>query len=106
MENNPQYPTPETPLSFREVLRKILDEPEYASFIHGEVQRARTAETQDERAEAASNIDAHFMVTTEELTLLDLASPLCSPNSPLCTATKANIRLANFATTTPHESGG
>jgi hypothetical protein len=101
MENNPQYPTPEAPLSFREVLRKILDDPAYASFIRGEAQRARTAETEEERTEAASNIDAHFMVSDEELTLLDLSSATCAPNSPLCTATKANIRLADFATTTP-----
>lgn len=101
MENNPQYPPPETPLSFKEVLAKILEDPGYASFILGEAQRAREAETEEEKLEAASNIDAHFMVSDEELTLLNLGAAPCSSDSPGCTATKANVRLAYFATATP-----
>lgn len=101
MENNPQYPRPLTPLSFSEVVRRTLDEPEYADFIRDEVQRARTAETEEERAEAASNIDAHFMLSDEELTRLNFGGATCSADSPQCTATKANIRLLYAAIAPP-----
>ena len=101
VENDPQYPRPTTPLSLSEVLRKILDEPEYVDFIRSEVQRARTAATAEERAEAASNLDAYFMLSDEELTRLDFGSPLCSPTSPRCTATKANIRMLYAAIAPP-----
>ena len=101
MDNNPQYSPPTAPLSLSEVIRKIVGEPDYADFIRSVVQRARTAATQEEREEAASNIDAYFMLSDEELTGLDFGSPTCSPTSPTCTATKANIRLLYAALTPP-----
>jgi hypothetical protein len=102
MAENNSYPPPETPLSFREVLRKTLDDPGYASFIHGEVLRAQEAETEEERLEAMDNIDAHFMLSSEELTWLDLPAGFGSgPCAGPCTDTKPTIGLLDFATATP-----
>ncbi len=107
--NYSEYPAPETPLSLREVLRKTLAEPDYASFIHGMVQQARAAETEEERTEAASKIDAHFKLSDEELTWLELPVGFAS-GLGRCTETRTNITLLDFATATPswpaEESGG
>ena len=100
-EENPQYPRPTAPLSLSEVIRRIVGEPDYADFIRGEVQRALTAPTQQEREEAASNIDAYFTLSDEELTRLNFGVPTCMISAPSCTATRANIRLLSAALTPP-----
>jgi hypothetical protein len=94
-ENNPQSPPPPppSPLSLSEAIRKIIDEPEYANFFRSEVLRARTAATLQERKEAASNIDAYFTLSAEELTRLKFGDAPCSPSDSKCTATRTNIRL-------------
>ncbi len=96
----PQYGAPETPRSFREVLRKTLAEPDYASFIHGMVRQARAAETEEERAEAARNIDIHFKLSDEELTWLELP-PAFASGRCRCTETRTTVMLLDFATATP-----
>jgi len=101
MDNNPQYSPPPTPLTLSQVIRKIVGEPDYADFIRSVVERAQTANTLQERQEAASNIDAYFTLSDEELTRLDFGSPTCSPTDSRCTATRTNIRLLDAALTPP-----
>lgn len=100
-ENYSQYPRPKTPLSFKDVLSKALDDPEYASFIHGEVRRARTAKTEEERREAVANVDAHFMLSDEELTWLKLPAGFSRGKCYACTNTRPTHFLLDFATATP-----
>lgn len=98
-ESNPNYPRPEIPRSFSEVLAKALAEPDYAAFIHSEVARARTARTEEERREAVDNIDHHFKLSSGELTSLGL--PVGFSSGPCrCTNTRPTTFLLDFATMT------
>lgn len=100
MADNPQYPAPETQLTFTEIVRKILDDTEYARFIHGEVLTARD-ETKAEsvRLAAADNVDRHFKLSPDELTKLRLPSDFDAPAGvKCCTHTRTTLYMLDFAT--------
>lgn len=88
-----------TPRSFREVLQKATSDPDYAHFIHDAVRRARTAETEQEKAEAAAIADAQFKLSGEELTTLGLPRALLGPCNQ-CTQTRPTLFMLDLATAT------
>lgn len=66
-DDKPQFPPPSEPLSLEEAVKKILADPGFAKFIHGEVLKARGG---DENA--AARVATHFRPLPEELTALKL----------------------------------
>ena len=62
-----EFPAPNKPYSLKQIVRKILDEPDYAKFIHGQVRKARGGD-----AAAAASVDAHFKPEKPELEELDI----------------------------------
>jgi hypothetical protein len=62
-----EFPSPTKPLSLKQIVRKIIDEPDYAKFIHGEVRKARGGD-----AAAIASVDAHFKPEKSELEELDI----------------------------------
>jgi hypothetical protein len=90
-KDDPQFPRPAKPLSFKEVVKRILSDSDYAKFFHGEVVKAR----QGDRL-AAENVDAHFKLQPEELKELKLP-----PEFEKCKCTDitiTNLYLFEFAT--------
>lgn len=91
-KKNPQFRKPAKPLSFKEMVKKILQDAEYAEFFHGEVIKARKG-----NEEAAEIVAAHFKLRPEELKDLKLPSGFELCVGP-CTDTTATTTLFDFAT--------
>lgn len=94
------FPAPERKLTFKEVVKKILDDPEYARFIHGEVVTARD-EGKDIaiRTAAADNVDAQFKLSEAELEKLKLPPDFDAPGGVrCCTHTNTTLYMLDFAT--------
>ncbi|MBA2585280.1 MAG: hypothetical protein H0U99_02205 [Chthoniobacterales bacterium] len=66
-KSSSEFPKPAKPLSFKQVVDKILEEPDYAEFIHNEVLKARDGDT-----EAGKKVAAHFKPLPDELKRLKL----------------------------------
>ncbi len=59
------FPNPKRPYSLKGIVKKIIADPDYAKFIHGEVRKARGGD----RA-AAARVEAHFKPLQSELKAL------------------------------------
>ena len=102
-EENLSYQPPDRPLSFRRVVRKILDEPDYARFIHAEILKARKEDSElDEnftaamRDQAFETVRAHCTLPPNELGELRLPETF---GKCRCTdLTKTDLYLLDFAT--------
>lgn len=88
------YPAPKAPLSFRQVVTKILADTGYAKFIHSEVVKARKG-----NATAAKTVAAHFEMLPEELKELSLPANFGSCIN--CTESKTNTTLFVLEFATP-----
>lgn len=64
---NPQFKKPAKPRSYKETVDKLLEDPGYAKFFHGELLKARKG-----NKEAEKNIAAHFKLQPQELKALKL----------------------------------
>jgi hypothetical protein len=87
-KKTPQFRKPAKPLSFKEVVKKILKDPAYAKFFHGELVKARKG-----NKEADKNVAAHFKIRPEELKALKLPPGWgsCSGACTDTTATTTNV---------------
>ncbi len=65
------YPKPATPLCFKEAVRKILTEPDYANFIHHLVMESRD-ENLETATLAADELAEYFQIQPDELVRLNL----------------------------------
>lgn len=90
-EKHHSIPAPATPLSFKQVVAKILSDADYAKFIHGEVVKARKGD-----AAAMKNVNAHFKMLPEELKNLSLPPNFGSCSN--CTETNTTLFVLEFAT--------
>ena len=85
------FPKPKKPLSFKAVVKKILAEPEFAEFIHGEILKARKGD----RA-AADIVFEYFRPLPKEMKDLELPRELLDQTDvPFCTI---SFMLLDFAT--------
>jgi cyanate lyase len=91
-EDDPQFSRPAKPLSFKEVVKRILSDSAYAKFFHGEVVKAR----QGDRL-AAENVAEHFKLQPKELKELKLPSAFGKCDPRRCTDTDTNLYLFEFA---------
>lgn len=62
-----QFATPATPYSLKDIVKKIIAEPDYAKFIHEKIRQARNGDSA-----AAAVVTAHFEPKTSELTALKI----------------------------------
>jgi len=62
-----KFPNPKRPHSLKRIVKKIIADPDYAKFIHGEVRKARGGD----RA-AAARVAAHFKPLRSELKALKI----------------------------------
>lgn len=87
-KKTPQFRKPAKPLSFREVVKKILGNPAYAKFFHGELVKARKG-----NKEAEKIVATHFKMRPEELKALKLPPGWgsCSGACTDTTATTTNV---------------
>ncbi len=86
-------PKPNKPYSFQEAVDIILDDADFAEFIHGEILKAR-----DGNQIAADTVSEYFRPLPEELKALKLPQELLDQkdvNSKLCTT---GHMLLDFAT--------
>ena len=67
MADTQQFPTPATPYSLEQIVKKILAEPQYGKFIHAEVLKMRKGNKRSEEL-----VSAHFRPTPKELSDLNL----------------------------------
>jgi hypothetical protein len=66
-KNAPRFAKPTKPFSFKQVVKKILAEPEFAKFIHGLVLEAR-----DGNQYAADTVNDYFKPLPDEMKRLKL----------------------------------
>ena len=88
-----KFPKPKKPLSFKKVVNKILDDPEFAEFIHGLVLEAREG-----NQFAADTVSDYFKPLPDELKRLKLPPELLKHRDvkdKRCTTTHM---LIDFAT--------
>jgi hypothetical protein len=85
-----KFAAPAKPHSLKRIVKKILKDPEYGRYIHGEVVKARQGDR-----EAARTVRAHFKVERSELTKLGLRSSdfAMKPGCP----TTGHTALLDFA---------
>ena len=92
-KKTPQFRKPAKPLSYKEMVNKILRNPAYARFFHGELIKARKG-----NKEAEKNVAAHFKMRPDELKALKLP-PGWGDCSGACTDTTATTtNLFEFVT--------
>jgi hypothetical protein len=87
------FPKPKKPLSFEAAVKKILAEPDFAKFIHGEILKARGGDQ-----DAADLVHKYFRPLPEEMKDLKLPRELLDQNDVnniFCTIT---FMLIDFAT--------
>lgn len=98
-------PTPAEPFSAQAIYKKIRDDANYANFIRGQLDVARTGKTEEEREAALDALDGEFALSTDELNLLGLrARARCS--AAACTNTNPTLFLLDFATATQNWQSG
>lgn len=85
------YPAPAKPLSFKQVVKKILDDAGYAAFIHGEIVKARKGNDA-----ALKTVATHFKMLPEELKELSLPANFGSCSH--CTDTNTTLFVLEFST--------
>jgi hypothetical protein len=88
----PEFPPPPKPLSFNQLVHKILEDHKYADFLHGLILKAR-----DGHQDAADLVFKHFQPLPEELDQLKLPRELLTMkdvHDARCTTT---FMLADFA---------
>jgi hypothetical protein len=89
-----QFRKPAKPLSYKEMVNKILRNPAYARFFHGELIKARKG-----NKEAEKNVAAHFKFQPKELKALKLPKDFGSGSCSNCTDTTATTtNLFDFVT--------
>jgi hypothetical protein len=66
-----QFKKPAKPLSYKEVVKKILNDTDFAEFFHGEVVKARMGDKAAEK-----NVARYFKLTPEELKELKLSTKI------------------------------
>jgi hypothetical protein len=73
-KRNPQFKKPAKPLSYQDVVKKILNDAGFARFFYGEVVKARMGDR-----EAEKNVARYFKLQPEELKELKLTTktPAC-----------------------------
>jgi hypothetical protein len=76
------FPNPSKPHSLKKIVKKIIADPKYAKFIHGQVRKARGGD----RA-AKATLNAHFKPEVAELKALKVSAPMtmakCTDNTNL-----------------------
>jgi hypothetical protein len=87
-----QFKKPAKPLSFKETVKKILNDADYAKFFRGEVVKARKG-----NKEAEGIVAAHFKLQPKELKALKLPPGFGSCSGP-CTDTNTTTVLFEFVT--------
>jgi len=82
------FPKPAKPHSLKKIVKKIMADPDYAKFIHGQVRKARKGD-----AAAAAMVEAHFKPQRAELLALNrsVAGPACNRTNP------TTLMLLDFA---------
>ncbi|MEP6821369.1 MAG: hypothetical protein ABI946_03370 [Chthoniobacterales bacterium] len=99
LENSSSYPAPEGGArSLKEILEEATRDPAYASFLRDTVRDARTAVTVEDQQEALQTLGAHFALSGEELTLLNLPANFMTGSCRICTQTRPTLYLLDFAT--------
>lgn len=98
-------PTPAEPFSAQAIYEKIRDDADYANFIRGQLEVARTGKTEEEREAAVNVLDSHFALSTNELNLLQLPQQ-SSAKRCACTNTRTTFFLLDFATATQNWQSG
>jgi len=76
-----QFKKPAKPLSYKEAVKKILNDADFAAFFHGEVVKARQGD-----AVAEKNVARYFKLAPEELKELKLTTKI----STCCTDQTVN----------------
>jgi len=61
------FPRPSKPRSFKKFVKKIITDPDFAKFVHGQLRKARKGD-----AAAAATLAAHFHPQPSELSALNL----------------------------------
>ena len=84
-----QFPAPAKPYSMKDIVKKIIDEPDYAKFIHGKVRAARKGDSK-----AAAVVTAHFDPATSELQALEIPS---GEGAAVTRCTDPRTHLIDFA---------
>ncbi len=99
LDETSSYPVPEDgPRSLKEILEEATRDPAYASFLRDTVREARTAVTLGEQEAALQTLGAHFALSSEELSLLNLPANFMTGSCRICTQTKPDLYLLDFAT--------
>ena len=89
----PQFRKPAKPLSFKEMVKKILNDADYAKFFRGEIVKARKG---NKKAEAI--VRAHFKFRPEELKALKLPKGFGSCSGACTDTTGTTTNLFEFVT--------